>query len=64
MPKRLKRAIHDLTNTIQVILSAIEEREYEMAMKAAQRGVKQLEELRKLIEILRAEFEERDRDAG
>jgi len=60
MPQRLKKAIHALTNTMQVVLSAIEEEEFELALKSTRRAVNQLDGIRELIGMLQASTERRD----
>lgn len=60
MSKQLKRALHDLTNTMQIILSAIEEGEFQLALKATRRGIAQMESVRELIGVMQADAEKRD----
>lgn len=55
MSKRLLKAVHDLNNTLQLVVSAIEQEEFELALKAARKANKQMESICEQISILKLE---------
>lgn len=61
MSKQLSRAIHDLTNTMQVILSAIEQEEFQLALRYTRKALRQLESIQELIGLLQVEIERKSR---